>query len=85
MPGTCILGIFENLGSQSLKDTWVVGNNLMSEKYFFFDMGPYESDDRAYLAIGIGPLNPDDTIIAEHYNPKSNEFMPEDKANDMSK
>ena len=84
-PDHCYLGIFANLGSQSLKDTWVVGNNLMSQKYYFLDMGPFEDDDRAYLSIGIGPINPDDTVIAEHYNPKSNDYMPEDKKNDMSK
>lgn len=56
----------------------------MSEKYYFFDMGPYINDEKAYLAIGIGPLNPVDLLGTEHYDYKSDDFMPEKKENDMS-
>ena len=80
---TCYFGIFANAGP-SLQETWVIGSDMMSQKYYFLDMGPYINDERAYLAVGIGPINPVDLIGETHYDYKSNDFMPENKDNDMS-
>ena len=38
------------------KKTWHVGHNFMTDKYYFFDMGPYDNNQIAFLQIGIGPL-----------------------------
>jgi len=85
-PGNCYFGIFSNSGSsEELQTKWVVGSNLMSQKYYFLDMSPYVEQEKAYFAIGMGPINPVDIIGVSHYDYKSNNFMPEEKSNDMSK
>lgn len=58
---------------------------MMAQKYYFLDMGPYIEDERAYFAIGIGPINPVNVIGETHYDYKSNNFMPELKTDDMSR
>ena len=85
-PDTCYFGVFANSdSSDKMQRTWIVGNNLMSQKYYFLDMGPYIEQEKAFFAIGMGPINPIDLIGETHYNYRSNGFMPELKTNDMSR
>lgn len=57
----------------------------MVDKYYFFDMGPYDNNQIAFLQIGIGPLRKTNIIGKTHYDAAYNDYMPEAKANDMSK
>lgn len=81
---TCYFGVFGNSDSENLNKKWIVGNNMMAQKYYFFDMGPYIEHEKAYFAIGMGPINPIDIIGETHYDYTSDNFMPELKTNDMS-
>jgi len=37
----CYLGVFKSVVD---KKTWYVGHNFMADKYYFFDMGPYDNN-----------------------------------------
>jgi hypothetical protein len=63
---------------------WHAGTNLVSDKYYFFDMGPYVENKSAFFAVGIGPKNLENIIGIAHYDPSSNDYMPELKTNDLS-
>ena len=63
----CTLGIFhEEHPLVPYKNIWYAGLLIMKKYYIYFDATPQLVENTPYLNVGIGKINPTDTI-SSHY------------------
>ena len=72
----CFLPIFR-LPSNLNQNKWLLGTMFLNEYYTAYDMTPYDEEEKDYIQVGIGPINPNG--LKQEEQPKPPPPPPENK------